>query len=391
MKLNDVIKSIKKSTGSESLNKSTLAKPSDFLSTGSFAINRVISGSIYKGFPAGRITCIAGASQSGKSLLVANTIIEAFKDNKIDTCIYFDSEGGMLVDYFEKHGVDMDKIQHIPVISLEDCAVKMLQTYDMLVKAKREYEEDPANNDDVRVLVVLDSIGALSSDKLINDAVKKDQMVADMGSSAKLRNNLMRGLMMRVPISGATLLIINHVYDDPSALFGASKIKQMGGGKGLEYASHLILQCEKLLVKSGNDEFLVGGEDKETDQGNFYKGNRLRFFVVKNRISKPAFQATVFLDFSRGYNKWDGLIEDSVRAGFIQEVRGGYIVPSYSDKRIYYKDLITTDEIWNTFIDKFEEWSKKQMAYSSENITRKEIENIEKEINSSNEDIIDED
>ncbi len=391
MKLNDVIKSIKKSTGSESLNKSTLAKPSDFLSTGSFAINRVISGSIYKGFPVGRITCIAGASQSGKSLLVANTIIEAFKANKIDTCIYFDSEGGMLVDYFEKHGVDMDKIQHIPVISLEDCAVKMLQTYDMLVKAKKEYEEDPANNDDVRVLVVLDSIGALSSDKLINDAVKKDQMVADMGSSAKLRNNLMRGLMMRVPISGATLLIINHVYDDPSALFGTSKIKQMGGGKGLEYASHLILQCEKLLVKAGNDEFLVGGEDKETDQGNFYKGNRLRFFVVKNRISKPAFQATVFLDFSRGYNKWDGLIEDSVRAGFIQEVRGGYIIPSYSDKRIYYKDLITTDEIWNTFIDKFEEWSKKQMAYSSENITRKEIENIEKEISSSNEDIIDED
>lgn len=389
MKLNDVIKSIKKSTGSESLNKSTLAKPTDFLSTGSFAINRVISGSIYKGFPAGRITCIAGASQSGKSLLVANTIIEAFKANKIDTCIYFDSEGGMLVDYFEKHGVDMDKIQHIPVISLEDCAVKMLQTYDMLVKAKREYEEDPANNDDVRVLVVLDSIGALSSDKLINDAVKKDQMVADMGSSAKLRNNLMRGLMMRVPISGATLLIINHVYDDPSALFGASKIKQMGGGKGLEYASHLILQCEKLLVKAGNDEFLVGGEEKDSDQGNFYKGNRLRFFVVKNRISKPAFQATVFLDFSHGYNKWDGLIEDSVRAGFIQEVRGGYIVPSYSDKRIYYKDLITTDEIWNTFIDKFEEWSKKQMAYSSENNTRKEIEDIEKEINQP--DIIEED
>ena len=110
MKLNDVIKSIKKTTGSETLDKSTLAKPTDFLSTGSFAINRVISGSIYKGFPVGRITCIAGASQSGKSLLVANTIIEAFKANKIDTCIYFDSEGGMLVDYFEKHGVDMDKI-----------------------------------------------------------------------------------------------------------------------------------------------------------------------------------------------------------------------------------------------------------------------------------------
>jgi RecA/RadA recombinase len=384
MKINDVIKTIKKSTGAEALNNSTLAKPTDFLSTGSFAINRVISGSINNGFPVGRITCIAGASQSGKSLLVANTIIQAFKDNKIDQCIYFDSEGGMLVDYFERHGVDMDKIQHIPVISLEDCAVKMLQLYDTLVKAKREYEEDPSNNDDVRILVVLDSIGALSSDKLITDAVKKDQMVADMGSSAKLRNNLMRGLMMRVPMSGATLLIINHIYDDPSALFGSSKIKQMGGGRGLEYASHLILQCEKLLVKAGNDEFLVGGESKDDEQGNFYKGNRLRFFVVKNRISKPAFQATVFLDFTHGYNKWDGLIEDSVRAGFIQEVRGGYIVPSYSDKRIYYKDLITKDEIWNTFIDKFEAWSKKQMAYSSENSTKNELDAIENELNEEN-------
>ena len=380
MKKTDALKSIKKNTGAETLADSTLAKVTDYLSTGNYAINRVLTGDIYKGFPTGRISCIAGASQSGKSLLVANTVIEALKNDKVDIVYIFDSEGGVLVDYFKQHGVDMTKIMHIPVKSIEDCAVKMLDTYDTLCKAQEEYEDDPDNNDEIRALVVLDSIGALASDKLITDAVKKDQMVSDMGSSAKLRNNLMRGLMMRVPMSKATLLIVNHIYDDPSAgMFGMSKIKNMAGGKGLEYSSHVILQCEKLLVKTSNTDFMTGLEDdKSIDEGNFYKGNRLRFFVVKSRIAKPAFQATVYLDFDKGYNKWDGLIEDAVRYGYIQEVRGGYIVPSYSDKRITHKDLITTDEIWASFIEKFNADSIKKMSYS--NVISEEISQIEDEV-----------
>ena len=380
MKKTDALKSIKKNTGAETLADSTLAKVTDYLSTGNYAINRVLTGDIYKGFPTGRISCIAGASQSGKSLLVANTVIEALKNDKVDIVYIFDSEGGVLVDYFKQHGVDMTKIMHIPVKSIEDCAVKMLDTYDTLCKAQEEYEDDPDNNDEIRALVVLDSIGALASDKLITDAVKKDQMVSDMGSSAKLRNNLMRGLMMRVPMSKATLLIVNHIYDDPSAgMFGMSKIKNMAGGKGLEYSSHVILQCEKLLVKTSNTDFMTGLEDdKSIDEGNFYKGNRLRFFVVKSRIAKPAFQATVYLDFDKGYNKWDGLIEDAVRYGYIQEVRGGYIVPSYSDKRITHKDLITTDKIWASFIEKFNADSIKKMSYS--NAISEEISQIEDEV-----------
>jgi RecA/RadA recombinase len=352
-----------------------LAKVTEYLSTGSYAINRVLSGSIYNGFPVGRISTIAGESQSGKSLLVANTIIEALKNNKVDIVYIFDSEGGVLVDYFKSNNVDMTKINHIPVISLEQCAVKMLNLYDTLVEARQDWLNDPDNNDEIRALVVLDSIGGLSSDKLINDAVKKDQMVADMGSSAKLRNNLMRGLMMRVPMSNATLLIVNHIYDDPSAgMFGASKIKQMGGGRGLVYSSHVILQCDKLLVKSNNDDFITG-EEKDDDTLGFYKGNRLRFFVVKSRVAKPAFQATVFLSFDHGFNKWDGLVEDATNWGYIQDVRGGVIVPSYSDKRITRKELITNDEIWNTFINDFEKKSIEKMSYS--NATSKELDKIE--------------
>ena len=335
-----------------------------------------MTGNIHHGFPCGHISTLFGSSQSGKSLVAAMTIINALKNNKIDICYIFDSEGGVLVDTFRKAGVDMTKIMHIPVASVEDCGVKMLKTYDMLVQAHTEYLNDPDNNDDIRALCILDSYGALKSEKMITDAVKKDQMVQDMGLTAKLKNNLINVLMMKTVLSNATLLVMNHEYQDPSAMF-ASKIHNMAGGKGIEYASHVILQCEKLMVKTGDTELLTGLEsDKDTN--GFYKGNKMKFFITKNRNCKPCFQATVYIDFNTGISKYDGLIEDAVQYGFLEEVRGGYICKSYSDKRITYKDLVSNDEIWNTFIEDFNKKSIEVMSYS--NNTSRELDKMEEEM-----------
>lgn len=116
----------------------------------------------------------------------------------MDVVYIFDSEGGTLVSIFKQHGVDMSKVNHVPVASIEQCSTKMLQTYDMLVQARREWLEDPENNDEVRALCILDSYGALAADKLVSDAVDKNKTAMDMGLGAKLKNNMMRGLMMRV-------------------------------------------------------------------------------------------------------------------------------------------------------------------------------------------------
>ena len=236
-----------------------------------------MTGDIHKGFPVGRISTLFGLSQSGKSLIAANTVVNALKNDQVDVVYIFDSEGGTLVDFFKKAGVDLEKINHIPVASIEQCSVKMLQVYDELVKARQEYLDDPDNNDNIRALCVLDSYGALAADKLVNDAVNKDRTAMDMGLGAKLKNNMMRGLMMRVVQSNATLLVINHAFQDPSAMF-ASKIQNIAGGKGIEFASHVILQCEKVFVKSTDTEFLTGFES-DNDEVGFYKGNKLKFFT----------------------------------------------------------------------------------------------------------------
>lgn len=376
MKLKDAIRSIKKSTGAETLAESSYAEVKDFLDTGSYALNRVLTGDIHKGIAVGRICTAYGCSGSGKSLIAANTAALALKNNKVDVVYIFDSEGGTLVNIFKQHGVDMSKVNHIPVASVEQCSTKMLQTYDMLVQARKEYLADPENNDDVRALCILDSYGALAADKLVNDAVNKDKTSMDMGLGAKLKNNMMRGLMMRVVQSNATLIIINHEYQDPSAMF-ASKVHNMAGGLGIQFASHVQLQCEKLLVKSTDTDFMTGLEKDDADVG-FFKGNKIKFFVVKNRVCKPAYTATVFVDFNTGISKYDGLVEDAVKFGYLQEVRGGYICPSYSDKRVTYKELMTKDEIWNTFIEDFNNKSIEAMQYS--NSIKKEIDEIEAEI-----------
>lgn len=361
-KLSDLRKTFRKSVGSSNAAESTMAKVTDWISFGNYAINRVVSGNIYNGCPRGRITTLYGESGSGKSLLAANAIVDAIKNKGYQMAVVFDSEGGALFDYIESQGIDMEKIEHVPVHSIEDCGVKMIQLYDSLVKAAQEWKENPDENEEPKVLCVLDSYGALASDKLTTDALK-DKMATEMGISAKQKNNLLRGLIMRTVESNCPLIIINHTYSDPASMF-PSKIKALPGGEGIRFSSHIILQMTKLLIKAGDNEFLTGNESEKDDAG-FYKGNRIRAFCVKNRVVKPCFEAELYLDFSNGLEKYGGLIQDCVKYGFIQEVRGGYVVPSYSDKKITYKQLVSSDEIWNTFIDKFNEKSIKEMSYSN--------------------------
>lgn len=361
-KLSDLRKAFRKSVGSTDAEESSMATVTEYLDSGSYAINRVLTGDIHKGFPVGRITTIYGESGSGKSLLAANAIIDALKNKNFQCVYYFDSEGGALWSYIKNGGVDLSLIEHVPVHSIEDCATKMLQLYDSLVQASTEYKKDPNNNDEPRILCVLDSFGALAADKLVTDAAK-DKMAQDMGLGAKLKNNMVRGLMMRVVQSNCPLIIINHTYSDPAALF-TSKFKAIPGGEGIKFASHVMLQMTKLLIKSSDTEFLTGNESDNDDVG-LYKGNRIRAFCVKNRVAKPCYEATMFIDFNVGIAKYDGLIEDAVKMGFIQDARGGYIVPSYSDKRVTYKELVSNKKIWDTFIDKFNEESVKRMGYSN--------------------------
>ena len=95
-KATDILKTFRKSNGTFSVKDSPIAKRNGTIDTGCYAINRIISGSIFEGIPEGCIIDIFGESQSGKSWLAANIIVNAFKKNGYERVFYFDSEGGAL-------------------------------------------------------------------------------------------------------------------------------------------------------------------------------------------------------------------------------------------------------------------------------------------------------
>ena len=355
MSIDNLLKQVRKTTDSSSFAESKYASTETYINTGDPGLNRIITGDINKGIPSGKVILFGGESSSGKSLVTATIAANALNEENFDMIFYFDSEGGGSRDFFESRGCDSAKVEHILVDSVEDAAVKIISTYDAIVNYKKL-------NPDMKFLCILDSLGALVSKKMINDAVEKGKQVSEMGGRAKQVNNMVKSLMIPAMKCDTSILIVNHVYDDPAAMY-PSKIKQQGGGKGVQYAAHLIIQCTKRNEKS------------ESGQEAAYKGTFLKFFTTKNRMAKPFYDTEMYLDFSKGSMKYFGLLAPAKDYGFIIQKGAYYLVPSYSDKNMRVKQILegpNADAIWETFIDDLNDKFKEDMSYSS--VSDKDIE-----------------
>jgi len=346
MSIKSLLKDVRKITDSESFATSELGIVKHWISTGDLGLNRIISGDCHKGIPSGRIIILGGESQSGKSLIAAQIAANALNENGFDMIFYFDSEGGGMKEFFAGRGADPEKIEHIPLDSVEDATVKILNTYAKIQAYKKQ-------NPDANFLCILDSLGALVPTKLITDAEKGKQK-SEMGGRAKLCNNLMKGCIMPALKSDTSLIVVNHIYDNPAAMF-TSKIKTQGGGKGSQYASHVTIQCHKKFDK-----------DKKSDSEQNYQATILRFFITKNRMAKPFYETEMFLDFGKGPLKYYGLWEPAIKYGFIESPKQGYyVVPSYGEKMFRAAELLKDDgTVWNTFLPKLNEFFNDEMSYS---------------------------
>ena len=63
MKIDGLLREIRKNTGSTSFNESKFGRIDSYIDTGILALNRIISGDIYLGIPAGKVIMINGESQ----------------------------------------------------------------------------------------------------------------------------------------------------------------------------------------------------------------------------------------------------------------------------------------------------------------------------------------
>lgn len=357
MAISKLLKNVRKNTGSMSFKDSKLTEIDHWVDTGSYALNRIMSGNIHYGMPSGRVLLLGGENSVGKTYFVANMVKNAIEKNNYTHIFYFDSEGGGLKTMFEDIGIDLEKIEHIPVKTLEDARIKIGQTYMDI----EEYKEEGNT-----YMCILDSLGMLVPQKTYDDT-KKKKAVSEMGLSAKQANMLIKSIVMPSLITNTMFIVTNHVYDNPAEMY-TSKIKQQSGGKRLHYASTISLQLTKKYEK--------GGESEETK----YSGNTIHAFTIKNRIVKPLYETEIFIDFDKGIKKYSGLVEAAKSYGLVQQA-GAWYKSTVNDVKVCGEDaLLSADEFWEAgILDIINEKSKEEMSYS-----RNEKIKLEKEVEDEN-------
>ena len=331
----DFLKDIVKEIGDEYTQlASDIDETERYVDTGSYIFNGLVSGSIYGGVSGNKITAIAGESSTGKTFF-SLAVVKNFLDSNPDGyCLYFDTEAAVNKPLLESRGIDLDRLVVINVVTIEEFRTNALKAVDIYLK-KDANERKPC-------LFVLDSLGMLSTEKEIRDALD-DKQVRDMTKS-QLVKGAFRMLTLKLGQANIPLIVTNHTYD---VIGSYVPTKEMGGGSGLKYAASTIIYLSKKKEK-----------DKTEVVGNLIKAK-----TAKSRLSKENKQVEIRLFFDhRGLDRYYGLLELGEIGGLWKNVAGRYEI---GGKKIYAKQILSDPDTYFTdeVMQALDEIAQKEFSY----------------------------
>ena len=312
--LNDIVKDI----GSEYASLAAdIDETETYIDSGSYIFNALVSGSVHGGFSGNKISAIAGESSTGKTFF-ALAVVRSFLDNNPDgVVIYFDTESAITRSLLESRKVDTQRVVVMNVVTIEEFRTKALQSVDKYMK----YPEDERQP----MLFVLDSLGMLSTEKEITDALA-DKNVRDMTKS-QLVKGAFRMLTLKLGQANIPLLVTNHTYDVIGSYFPT---KEMGGGSGLKYAASSIIYLSKSKEKEGKEVI----------------GNIIKAKTAKSRLSKENQEVSIRLYYDeRGLDRYYGLLELGELGNLWKNVAGRYEIDG---KKLYAKQILAEPEKYFT-------------------------------------------
>jgi hypothetical protein len=285
-------------------------------------INVALSGEVDGGLTAG-VTMIAGPSKHFKTafaLLMAKAYLDKYDDGVI---LLYDSEFGSPQDYFKSFGIDLDRVVHTPVTNFEqlrhDCSNQL---------------ENIARGDHVMILV--DSIGNLASLKEVDDAIKKEASPADF-TRAKVNKSFFRIVTPKLNLQNIPMVVINHTYMTME-MFSKPVV---GGGTGSYY---------------GADNIWILGRQQEKDADNKIAGYNFVINVEKSRFVKEKSKILINVTHEDGINRWSGLLENALEAGFVAKPKQGrYVVVDPETGEVKGKEMkedaiASNGEVWKALL-----------------------------------------
>jgi len=314
----DFLKDIVKEIGDDFTQlASDIEETEKYVDTGSYIFNGLVSGSIFGGVSSNKITAIAGESSTGKTFF-SLAVVKNFLDSNPDGyCLYFDTEAAVNKALLESRGIDLNRLVVVNVVTIEEFRVKALKAVDKYMKMPIE-DRKPC-------MFVLDSLGMLSTEKEIRDALD-DKQVRDMTKS-QLVKGAFRMLTLKLGQANIPLIVTNHTYD---VIGSYVPTKEMGGGSGLKYAASTIIYLSKKKEKDGKEII----------------GNIIKAKTHKSRLSKEnkTVEIRLFYD-DRGLDRYYGLLELGEIGGLWKNVAGRYEI---GGKKIYAKQILSDPDTYFT-------------------------------------------
>jgi len=265
------------------------------------------------------------------SLAVVKNFLNSHPDGY---CLYFDTEAAVTKSLLEGRGVDTKRTVVINVVTIEEFRTKTLKAVDIYLK-KPEEERKPC-------IFVLDSLGMLSTNKEINDALAEKD-TRDM-TKAQLIKGAFRMLTLKLGQAKIPMLVTNHTYD---VIGSYVPTKDMGGGSGLKYAASTIIYLSKKKEKDGTEVI----------------GNIIKAKTQKSRLSKENKDVEIRLFYDeRGLDKYYGLLELGELGGLWKNVAGRYEIDG---KKLYAKEIFKDPEKYFTaeVMQALDETAQKEFSY----------------------------
>jgi len=289
--------------------------PTDWISTGNYALNYLISGSFTNGIPLGKVTVFAGESGAGKSFICAGNIVKNAQEQGIYV-ILIDTENALDESWLHALGVDTspEKLLKLNMSMIDDVA-KAISTF------MADYKELPVE-DRMKVLWVIDSLGMLLTPTDVNQ-FNAGEMKGDMGRKPKALTSLVRNTVNMFGSYNVGLVCTNHTYASQDMFDPDDKIS---GGQGFIYASSIVVAMKKMKLKEDEDG------NKITD----VTGIRAGCKVMKTRYAKPFEGMQVKIPYLTGMSLYSGLTDLIEKKGLLKR-EGNSLVFTTSEGEIIKK------------------------------------------------------
>ena len=275
--------------------------PTDWISTGNYALNYLISGDFNKGVPLGKVTVLAGEPASGKSFIASGNIVKEAQKKGIFV-ILIDTENALDEKWLQDLDVDTSKEKILKLsLSLVDDVAKTISDF---MKLYREENKDDKENAP-KVLIVVDSLGMLLTPTDV-DQFERGEMKGDLGRKAKSLTALVRNCVNMFGSWNVGLVATNHTYASQDMFNPDDKIS---GGQGFVYASSIVVAMKKLKLK----------EDEKGNKITEVRGIRAACKVMKTRFSKPFESVQVKIPYETGMDPYSGLVDLFEKKGILKQ------------------------------------------------------------------------